>query len=238
MAYPYQLSDLRSDVLSRLGEPSNSRAGDLPNGTGGAAEIITAATITQYLNEAQEDLARGCYPILDYGTITVPAGTQSFALAVVSVPSGNSLWAARGLSWNNLPLQRCSHSALEVWYPTWVTDITGTPQYWFDQGEDGICLYPRPSATQTVMINGLALPKRLVEDTDAPTWLQSDLAKLLVFYAASMIAVKNAQNAALQARAPVWRQEYEAGKSELLARLWSNDPHLAGAHYSQPAESK
>lgn len=238
MAYAPTLTDLQNDVLSRLAEPLNSKAGDLPAGGGSTITIPTLDTITQYLNEAQEDLARGCYPVLDYGTATVPMGTQSFALSGLTVPSGNSLWVARGVSWNGIPLARCSRSALEVWYPTWVTDVTGTPAYWYDQGEDGIGLYPRPSTTQATLVNGLAVPARLSLGTDTPAWLQADRTPLLVFYACSMIAAKNLQNDVLSARGPLWRQEYEAGKAALLARLRARDHMLASAHFGAPAGGK
>jgi hypothetical protein len=115
-----------------------------------------------------------------------------------------------------------------------MTATPGTPAFWFDQGEDGIGLYPHPATTQTVTVSGLAVPKRLALDTDVSGWLLPDLAKLLVFYAAAMIGLKNLQNALLQARAPLWRQEYEAGKSALLTRLLQTDPILARAHYPLP----
>ena len=234
MAYPPTLTDLQNDVLSRLSETDASHAGDFLPGDNSSTLITTKDTITQYLNEAQEDLARSCYPVLDYGTVATPTGTQSLALSGLTVPSGNSLWVARGVSWNGQPLQRCSRSALEVWYPTWVTDVAGTPAYWYDQGEDGIGLYPRPSSTQTTLVNGLAVPARLVNGTDTPSWLQADRTPLLVWYACWAVAAKNIQNDALSARGPVWRQEYEAGKAQLLARLWARDAQLAAAHFGAP----
>jgi hypothetical protein len=232
MAYPPTLADLRSDVLSRLAEPVNSPAGQLDPGTSDTPTITTAATITQYLNEAQEDLARSCYPVVDYGTLaSTPTGTQALSFSSLTVTSGKKIWAARGVSWNGVALSHCSRSALDVWFPTWITDANGTPAYWYEQGEDGIGLYPKPSAAQSTVVNGLAVPVRLSADGDIPTWLPADRTPLLVYYAASMIAAKNTQNPSLAPRAPLWRQEYEAGKAELLARLVASDPKLAQAHF-------
>jgi hypothetical protein len=221
------LANLRGDVLSRLNEAGNSSAGNLETGDGSAATITTAATITQYLNEAAADLARTAFPVVNVGTFAWPSGAQAAVLSNFAVADGSTLWAARGVVWNGQALTHCSRSALENYYPTWAADAPGTPLFWFDTGQNGISLYPIPSATQNVVANGLAIPPPLASDGDIPAWLPADMAKLLVFYAAYMIAAKNAEDASLASRVEIWRGEYESGKAELLGRLAMTDPLLA-----------
>ncbi|WP_125205745.1 hypothetical protein [Capsulimonas corticalis] len=221
------LADLQRDVLSRLGEAANSPAGNLESGTGAAAVLVTSATITQYLNDGASDLARTAFPIVNAGTFSWPSGAQSVQLSIFTAPGGAALWLARGVAWGGTALTHCSRSALENYYPTWAADAPGTPLYWYDTGQDGVGLYPIPNASQTVTVNGFALPPALVNADDAPSWLSPDLSSLLVFHAASMIAQKNLEDPSLAARAEVWRGEYERGKASLLARLTAADPMLA-----------
>ena len=221
------LAGMQLDVLSRLGEAANSPAGNLESGTGGAAALTTMATIAQYLNDAAADLARSAFPILGAGTYVWPAGVQSALLSLFTVSGAAALWFARGVSWNGSALTHCSRSALENYYPTWAADAPGTPLYWYDTGQNGVGLYPVPSVSQTVAVNGFALPPPLVNAADAPAWLPSDLANLLVFYAAAMIAEKNLEDASLAARIEIWRSEYTRGVSALMAKLAAADPLLA-----------
>ena len=221
------LASLQMDVLARLGEAANSSAGSLETGTGGAAVLTTAATAAQYLNDGAADLARAAFPIVSGGTFSWPAGAQSSLLSLFTTPDGTTLWYARGLSWGGAALTHCSRSALENYYPTWAADAPGTPLYWYDTGQNGVGLYPIPSAAQTVAVSGFALPPALVNASDVPAWLPPDLANLLVFYAATMIAEKNLEDPSLAARIDIWRGEYERGKSALLAKLAAADPLLA-----------
>ncbi|MEO7714973.1 MAG: hypothetical protein ABIY70_02120 [Capsulimonas sp.] len=220
------LGALQRDVLSRLNEADNSSAGNLETGTGMGATVATAATITQYLNEAAADLARSAFPIVQAGTFSWPGGAQAALLSVFTVPESLTLWFARGVAWGGTALTHCSRSALENYYPTWAADAPGTPLYWYDTGQNGIGLYPIPSASQTVVANGFVLPSPLVDADDEPSWLPSDLTKLMVFYAAVMIAQKNLEDPSLAARADLWRAEYERGKAQLLSKLAASDPLL------------
>ena len=240
MPYPQQLTDLQNDVLSRVNEASSSTAGDLRSGNGASATIATLATITQNLNEGSADLARYAYPIQDTGTYTsLPIGTQYVSLSSASLTmgtTGNVLWAARSVTWNGTPLTHCSRSSIEQWYTalgTWPND-SGTPLYWYENGEDGIGIYPLPSTAKTLKISGLVIPKQLSSGSDVPTWFQPDQVKLIVFQAAGRLALKNLDDPSLAERAQVWLGEFEKGKNELLIRLWQTDPQLAAAHFPKP----
>jgi hypothetical protein len=235
MAYPQTLTDLQNDVLSRLQEASNSTAGDLVSGTGAASTTSTAATITQYLNEASADLARYAWPIWDSGTYTLPASTLSVTFESLTVADGNVMWAARDVSWNGTPLTYFRQSALESWYQTTFPTDTGTPLWWAEQGQAGIIVYPTPSTQQALTVYGLAVPKQLSSGSDVPSWFGPDQVKLVVFNAAARLALKNAEDATLTIRDMPWWNEWERGKEALLTRLWQEDPLLAQAHFPKPA---
>lgn len=226
---------MQDDVLSRLAEPSDSDAGAFEPGDGTSSLISTRETITQYLNDASADLARTCYPLADKGSCDLPAGTMTIPFTSFTCTSGNTLWSARRVVCGGVELEYYSQEAFEFWYPTAETNPNGTPAVWYRQGHNGIGLYPRPDSTVTTTVYGLAVPALLVDDTDTADWLQPDIVKLMVFYASSMIAAKNTQNAVLAARTAAWRQEYEAGKQDLLTRLWQTQPQLARFHFAPPA---
>ncbi|MGO8670984.1 MAG: ubiquitin-activating E1 FCCH domain-containing protein [Capsulimonadaceae bacterium] len=159
--YPQQLSDLIADVQSRLNEPANSTAGDLASGSG-TSTIATVATIAQYLNEAAADLARYAWPIADIGSAALAAGVRTAAFGSLTVADGNSMWAARAVSWDGVPLQHASQSALEHWFGSTYPLDTGMPLFWTEQGQAGVLVYPAPSTVQTLTVNGLAIPKPMV----------------------------------------------------------------------------
>jgi len=128
-------------------------------------------------------------------------------------------------------LTYCGEAALRTQYPSWNTDASGVPAYWYRQGEAGVGIYPSAYTAHLVTVKGQALPARLSADADIPTWLLPDLERILVAGAAFKVAEKSQQNDDLKARAPIWQAEYEGGKAALLLRLWQTDPTTARAHY-------
>jgi len=234
MAYPQTLVDLQNEVLSRLSLDSASHAGDLPTGTGGSPTITTAATITQYLNEAAEQICRTCYPITDTGTKASFASNYC-PFSSLTVSSGQALWAARAVKHGTNALTYCSRSALETNLGPVGLETAGTPLYWFPQGNDGVGVYPQPATPATLTVIGLAVPARLTGSA-VPTWIEPDLAKALVYRAACLIAEKNTQNPQMAARIPVWMGEFEAITQDLLVRLWQSDPALGAAHFPKPSK--
>jgi hypothetical protein len=231
MAYPLQLADLIADVKSRLNEAVNTTVAQLSSGNGPAPVILSDTTITQYLNEAMAGIARESYPIFDAGSYNVPASTSIVPFNALTVSSGAAIWAARGVSYNGIALIHCGHSVLETWFPTWTVDPPSVPLYWFENGTDGIGIYPSPSvASLPLGVFGLAIPKLLSSSVDVPS-IMPDIEKLLVYYAAGQVALKNSEDARLGPKAQIWMTEYDEGRQSLLSRLWRQDPALAQAHY-------
>lgn len=163
MTYPYTLSDLVNDCLSRLSLTSASTAGDLRVGTGGAT-ITTVAQLITYLNEAAEDIARNFYPIADSGTAASFAA-RFCPFNTLTVATGNRLWAARSVLFGSSVLTYCSRSALELNVGPVGAETAGVPTYWYPQGSDGVGVYALPSPSGTLTVNGLALPARLLNSS-------------------------------------------------------------------------
>lgn len=235
MAYPQQLQDLIKDVKSRLNESANSNAARLSSGADNTATIESDATITQYINEALADIARTCYPIFE-GMVTTTGNRIIPFKSLTPATSGYQLWAARTVVFNGITLTHCSLSTLSQWYPSYLSDGFGTPRYWYEIGTDSVGIYPVPSSPATLNVFGLAIPKFLSSSSDVPAIIP-DLEKLLVFYAAAQVALKNSENTELAPKAQIWMTEYEQGKADLLKRLWQQDPLLANAHYPAVAQA-
>ena len=223
------LSDLQNDVLSRLNEASNSGIGVLATGTGGAPTIATLATITQYLNEAMAAFCRECYPVPAIGTYTWAAGAKYVGLTNFTISSGGTIWAVRGVSYAGVQLQYCSRAALELWFPTWQTDASGTPLYWFLADHNSVAVYPTPTlATATVSIDGYAIPPSLVNQTDVITAIMPDEQIALVFHAAARLAEKNQQDENLAPLVATFMAEYQKRADQAKARIL---PSVLRAHF-------
>jgi hypothetical protein len=221
-----QLSDLQKDVLSLLGQYYNSKAAELPDGTGGTATVSAMDTITQYLNEAQDDLAQTVWPLEDDGTYSLPIGSRNFLLSALTTTNGGVIWSAERVAWNGVALTRLGRDYAGIWYATIDTDANSTPLYWGEAFLGAIATYPRPATVEQVAVSGLATPSPLVDPTDTPTWLQASLHKLLAYYAAAKVGAKSTQNDDLAARIQLWQAPYEAGKTELYQRSVKTQPGL------------
>jgi hypothetical protein len=231
------LTDLQNDVLSLLNEAANSPVGTLPDGTGGIATVnsvsmTTFNQITTYLNDAQNDLCRRCWRLDEVGTCTPAPETQFVAFAALTTPNSHVIRSARTVLYSGVALKEYDEAHLDNRYPSKATDATGTPLYYYRQGDQGIGLYPRPSNSMLALtVNGLATPVPLTSGSNTPSWLAADKHKLLSRYAAKEIAKKNAEDVNLGPRGDLWESEYEQEVAALLAELWQNDPYTAQAHF-------
>jgi len=239
-----------SDVLSRLNLPANTPAAQFSTGTGLAPVETTQDAVKRYLNDSAAELARTCYPLRDTASASVAPSTRIVALSSLTSMSGGVMWAARAVTFNGVQLRHTSRSSLELWHRTWLTDPAGVPGDWYEQGEDGIGLYPVPAAASgqaclglgglllaglcegggVMLADGLVVPARMTDDDDTLPY-QPDLVTLCIFRAASRLAKKNAQDGSLAVRIQEWEAEWLNGTSNLLARLWRMDPDLAAAHF-------
>ncbi|MDE2105225.1 MAG: hypothetical protein KGL39_48820, partial [Patescibacteria group bacterium] len=96
------------------------------------------------------------------------------------------------------------------------------PNYWYQDGPFNIGLYPKPSSTATVTVDGFVIPVPYVAASDAAAWLPDDLSHLLVWYAADMIARKNMEDQALSARSDDWREWrflYDTARQDLWSKI-------------------
>lgn len=234
MSTIYTLLDLKKQVLSSLNEASDSPVGEFHAGDGSAAVVSTSDTITRYLNDACYDLTRYAYPLTGKGTASVAVGQRVVALQAFTVTGGGTLWAARQVQYGAINLEKANRSYVEIYYPEYAPEGTGIPKYWYFDGSAAIAVAPIGNALTTVTVSGLITPATLVADTDALTWLQGDLYKLIVYYAAYMVAFKNLENPSLKERAPLWEKMWQDGKENLLGKLAADDPRLFRAHFQTP----
>lgn len=231
------LLSLKNDTLNHLNEALNSPAGALQSGTGGTPTQATPVTITAYLNEAAAQIARSCWALLSTGSLTtaIPGSTGEFIIPFNTLAAGSygNLWAARHVYYGGVPLIRISRKFAETLYPTYAVDAPGVPLYWFPAGISGIGLVPKPNGAVAVVVDGLALPATLVNDTDTSSWLDDDLTRYLTYYAAAMIAKKNMEDESLTSRAEVWLSEYESGRMQMFERLLRMDSSTAAAFFPE-----
>jgi hypothetical protein len=230
-----QLSDLQNSVLTLLHEAQNSPVAELDPSPGGTAAITTDQQITLFLNEGCADLARTAIPVP--GTASLAAQTaQMYAYSAFTTLDSGKLWYARSVSFNGFALIPISRAALERWFPTWQTDPTGSPLYWFRNGVEGFGIYPQPSSSGTLAAAGFEIPVPLASPTDTlMAWLPDHLTKLPVWYAAAQVALQNDEDMSLRQRAVIWSGAYQEGVAELQKQCWQSDPALARALWSTPA---
>ena len=226
------LQDIIDDTKSRLNEAQNSPLGGLATGTSPALALTTDAAITQLTNEALGDLCRfGGLAIPDQATGAQALGAFFVPYAGLTLVSGNSLWVARDVSFAGVRLIRIAPGQHAVKYS--VAVLAGTPAEWAYQGADGFVLGPTPAAAGALAVRGLAVPKALAAPTDLVTpFLPIDLRRLLCYFNAYYLAIKNKEDATLLAAAAGWKTEYEAGKTQMLRRLAHLDPTTFQAFYA------
>ncbi len=228
---------LRQKTLSRINEANNSAVGALLSGGDGTLIADTASALGDYLNEGAADLARTCYPLEATGTATGVA-TGLVPLATLITPDGGYLWAIRNVKFAGVAVQRSSRSYAEIYYPSLITAAVAQPILWYMNGSVSLGLAPAPSAAGIVIALGFEVPPKLVNDTDVAAWLEPDMEKLLIFYAAAQICLKNMEDQSLAQRAEVWMQMYDDGKAQQKARLKATDPALYAAHFSDAPVAK
>ena len=231
------LNTLYQDTLNCLNEAVNSPAGALQTGVGGTPTQATVVTIYDYLNKAAARIARTCWALFDTGTLTVqvPTVPGEFIVPFNTLTPGTygSIWAARNIYYGSVQLTRVSRKLIETLYPTYPVDAPGTPLYWFPAGLGGFGIVPKPSTPTLVSVDGLALPRLLVNSTDTVSWIDDDLTRYMSYYAASFIAKKNLEDASLSSRADLWTAEFDRGMMEIFERLFRSDVATAAAFFPE-----
>ncbi|HEY3332580.1 MAG TPA: hypothetical protein VGK19_21295 [Capsulimonadaceae bacterium] len=227
---PVTLESLIKDVKSRLGETNTTRAAQLDSGVDATPVISTDDAITAYLNEAASDLARWSWPIPGSAIANVDAGVVRVAFDTLTDTADRCLHTAVGVSMAGVALRESSQPILRHWQEAQF-QAAGTPRYWFVDG-DGIGLDKAPTDAFDLTVRGFLLPRPLAEPSDTVDSLPDDLTPLLVFYAAAMVAAKNAEDPSLGPRVAEWMAAFAKGAAAVKARSMARDPETAVSFFA------
>lgn len=221
------LQQLIDDTIIRLGEAQASLvAAYMPGNNASAPVQSSSQVITTWLNDAQNDLARNYYPISDTASYTWPAGQQFTRYSAFTCASGGSAFGVRKVNFGGVNLTSADRAATENWYPDMDTDPQGVPVYYYEDGVEGIGVYPIPAANTVVTAKAIIIPAPLVLPADVPVF-PADRHVLLSWYAASMTLIRNTEDPVLQSRGNIMMQLYTKQATNILDRVWRLDPDFA-----------
>lgn len=241
-------SALLQETLRLLNETSldSSSLGELGNGSGGIS-VTTSTTITDYLNEAIAETCRSCVYVPGKGTITqtnpiINLHDLSMVGAYVETPgTSNELNDAVGIWFplivmaGSTGLIHCSEPTLRAYSQNFEADATGTPKYWFRNGQNNIRVYPAPASSTAFTVYGCGVIGNLTANNSSVniTILPDDTQlKMWACYAAYKIALKNTDDPSVAQRA-FWGNWY----NETRMRLWASMDHflkLPGSPFAIP----
>lgn len=179
-----------------------------------------------------------------YIEVTAGSGWSLETVTITSVASNAAILSTAcaattttGGTWNMSagPLIWCERSAVDrATYGT--LPVTSTPLYWYRDGEMSVGVHPRPSAAGVLKVGGYAVPAPMADASLTLAWIPDDLTRLLVWYAAAKVALKNLEDQSLAMRAPEWQGLYDQGRMDLWSKI---DARIKKAHYpSAPVMSK
>lgn len=239
------------ETLRLLNESGDSSLGELGDGSG-AVSILTSTTITDYLNEAIAETCRSCVyvsakssavtqtnPIINLQGLAVdntyiPTPSPVLPITVIS-NDAVAIWFPLTVIAGSTSLVHCSEPTLRAYSPTFEADATGTPKYWFRNGQNSIRIYPAPSSSTTFTVYGCGVLDDLVplNATTDITILPDDVQlKMWASYAAYKLALKNTDDPSVSQRA-FWGNWY----NETRMRLWASLDHflkLPGSPFAIP----
>lgn len=223
------LQALKDEVIRLLNEATNSSIGEVGDGTGNVI-VDTDTTLETYLNEAVAETCRTCIYVPARGSVTqtehiINLSDLSCLPTYVPTTGGTvndatAIWFPMTVMAGSTPLVHCSEPTLRAYSPAYEADASGTPKYWFRQGDYTIQVYPRPSASTVYTVWGAGTVGGLSADT--MTIIPDDLQlKMWASYAAYKIALKNTDDPSLAQRA-FWANWY----NECRMRLWGQLDHF------------
>ena len=222
---------LQDDVQIRLGEAQASLNAAYMPGTNASTPVMgytSAAVIGGWINDAQNDLARNYYPISDTATYSWPAGQQfaKYAQFTCTNNPNNIPFGVRKVNFGGINLTSAGRAATENWYPNMDTDPTGTPTYYYEDGIEGIGVYPVPAATMSVTMRVIVVPAPLVNPTDVPIFT-TDRHVLLSWFAATQCLLRNTDDPVLMYSGTAYMNAYRAAANNILSRVWRLDADFA-----------
>lgn len=190
MSRPMTLGEMRTEVLTRLGE---------------TAGFFTPANVDQWLNDGVDDLVVRLEPVFADATIDVTAGTWEYLLPEDLVSIKTVLTKDANGVWQNM-----TFTTLEELFrdnAAWESTTSGPPAthcYW---KENLVGMYPVPD---TSIVGGLRIiftcrPQEMTTDS-ATTGLSSYMDRLAVLYAVMRAREKDRD----PQRAVAARAEWEA----------------------------
>lgn len=237
---------LYQETLRLLNESLNSSLGELGDGTG-LVQTITSTTINDYLNEAVAETCRSCIYVPAKGTVTqtnpiINLHDLTMSSTYVETPlSPNEsndavgMWFPLTVVAGSTSLVHCSEPTLRAYNPTFEADATGTPKYWYRNGQNNIRVYPAPSTSTAFTIYGCGTIAPLVAlNTSINITIIPDDVQLKMWasYAAYKLALKNTDDPSVAQRA-FWGNWY----NEARMRLWASMDHwlkLPGSPFAIP----
>ncbi len=232
------LSAFANRVYQRLNEPASTTVPQLDSGTSSSPTITPIASIVDLYNYASAELARNCIPLWGTGQqATYTIGLASYPLASLSsVTSGlSALWSAGSVLYNGVALAPVGYAALNNWLQQsgGVGNVTtGTPT-WFANLSDNqsfgtILIGPRPSASQTLLVEGLGLPSLAVDGNSTIDWIGPDLIAILEYRVSALVAAKNIDDPTMIPRVDLWNGMYYRKCEEIWMRM---PPDFRRWHY-------
>jgi hypothetical protein len=240
-------SALLQETLRLLNETAldSSSLGELGNGSGGII-VTTSTTITDYLNEAIAETCRSCVYVpakSNQITQTIPIiNLQDLTCDSAYIPTGanqrndaTAIWFPLTVVAGSTSLVHCSEPTLRAYSPSFENDATGTPKYWYRNGQNSIRVYPAPATSTAFTVYGCGAIANLTANDNATTVtiLPDDVQlKMWAAYAAYKIALKNTDDPSVAQRA-FWGNWY----NETRMRLWASMDHflkLPGSPFAIP----
>ena len=190
MSRPMILSEMRTEVLTRLGE---------------TAGFYTPANINQWLNDGVDDLVVRLEPVFADATIDITAGVFEYLLPEDLVSIKTVLTKNADSAWTNM-----TPITMEQLFrdnAAWESTTSGPPATHWYWKENTLGIYPVPT---TSIIGGLRIiftcrPQEMTTE-DATTGLSSYMDRLAILYAVMRAREKDRD----PQRAVAARAEWEA----------------------------
>lgn len=220
-------TDLHRGVFNRLNEALFSEVGAVANTTSNVATQVSTATIDLFLDLGASELCRTVYLVPGRATFTAAIGQREIPYqsmtGTMDLSNGtvdtSYPWVLDQVSYNGTALQRVSRLALDRnSLAAYQSVATGTPTYFYRDGQSHIGLYVAPSFTATLTGYGYMIPPSITAQT-AVTWASDDMASLLELYAAVKIAEKQYNDASLYGRIPHLVGQYNSTRESQYAKL-------------------
>jgi hypothetical protein len=171
-------------------------------------------SITNALQEAYKDYAIQVKPFISSFTATATANVSEYAFTAFGT-GANALFEPTAVAFNSVMLVPELETQLAG---NWRFDAASTPYNYVKWGTRKIKLYPTPSASGSIYLEGFVTPETttLAASGDTPDIPESDH-KLLALKAAMQVIVRNPSDINMAKYQPL-ADEYQAGIQNAILR--------------------